>query len=221
VLVLNPSPQPQCKCIAVGGCLEKVFRSWWAIRTRTLQLVGFPKKHFAVGGFLLGGIVELLVKWLGLVATDETQCCTVVTHSRFHSRNLCRSFFYRGEQGSVWRQKSTSYHPSTRKLAHEYIFVATELKTEEETVTKCCIELYETPHYSTQQTVLYCVEGVVEQLRGKVTHDLKRTSINVLHSTEANIFTFPNPPLQFSSHEGKKIQPGTAFYFHFSFDSTN
>ena len=35
---------------------EKAFRSWWDVGTSILQLVYFLGKHFAVGGFLWGGI---------------------------------------------------------------------------------------------------------------------------------------------------------------------
>jgi len=44
--------QLQRKCIAGGGFLEEAFRSWWIYRTSISQLMDFPDKHFAVGGFL-------------------------------------------------------------------------------------------------------------------------------------------------------------------------
>jgi len=40
----------------VGGFLGKAFRSWKVIGTSDSQLVDFPEKYFAVGGFLLKGI---------------------------------------------------------------------------------------------------------------------------------------------------------------------
>ena len=59
--------------------------SWWIFREGISQLVDFSKKHFAAGGFLLGGIV-----WTDKIGFDLVLLTKVVVcrHSDFSQANL-------------------------------------------------------------------------------------------------------------------------------------